>query len=307
MRSSAANRRRRKSRSSSNRARASSACSCDCPRPAFAARHDTARVPRRHVRSGALWPSAARGGGARRRSRCRRSGSFRPATRRIGRRLSHRRAIASRCSSSPCRNSPGSTIDAREMTRGGKSYTVRHADGACDARSPRRRSRCSSAPTRFADCPAWHRWRELFELAHLVVVPRPAIALDDLPEAAGAGMARTPRRRSAGLALADGGRDLSAAGHARSPFRRRRSAPRSPAAAPSTARIAGLLPAAVLAYIERKRLYSLLTECILTSCSKSPSPPSKTSRPATSGPRCPQAHQPVRHADHRRPPTRTGR
>jgi nicotinate-nucleotide adenylyltransferase len=47
------------------------------------------------------------------------------------------------------------SVDARELRRGGSSYTL---DTCADA---------------FAALPTWHRWRELFALAHFVVLSRP--------------------------------------------------------------------------------------------------------------------------------------
>ena len=68
-------------------------------------------------------------------------------------------------------------------TRGGKSYTV---DTLAELRAemPQTPLALLLGADAFRGLPSWHRWRELFELAHLVVVPRPGVALDaDLPDA----------------------------------------------------------------------------------------------------------------------------
>jgi len=64
------------------------------------------------------------------------------------------------------------TLDARELARPGRSYTV---DTLLELRAEQ-----ASRPLllllgadAFAGLPTWHRWRELFDLAHLVVLTRP--------------------------------------------------------------------------------------------------------------------------------------
>jgi len=149
---------------------------------------------------------------------------------------------------------PGLVLDTREIARGGKSYTV-------DTLAELRQENSAASlvllvgADAFRGLPAWHRWRELFDLAHLVVVPRPDVPLDDLPgplagewRARFTGDPRLLRSRIGGSIYlqpvtaqpvsSTAVRDALADGSA------------------ATARIAGLLPAAVLAYIESKRLYS---------------------------------------------------
>jgi len=100
--------------------------------------------------------------------------------------------------------------------------------------------------------PTWHRWEEIFSLAHLAVATRPGYALDDLPAAlaaelaarrpAGADFRRAPAGGigifplSAGTVSATEVRTLIAAG------------------APDE-QLATLLPTAVLDYIHAHRLY----------------------------------------------------
>ena len=75
-------------------------------------------------------------------------------------------------------NHPGLEVDAREIERTGRSFTVttleelRREDG-------RRALALVVGADAFLGLPTWHRWREIFGLAHLVVVARPGVAIDD--------------------------------------------------------------------------------------------------------------------------------
>ena len=153
------------------------------------------------------------------------------------------------------RDFPQLAIDTREIARGGKSYTV---DTLADFRAemPLRPLALVAGADVFRALPGWHRWRALFDLAHIVVVPRPGVATDaDLPPALAeewrarlTADARLLRSRLAGAIYVQpvsaqpisstAIRAALAAGDARS------------------VEIAGLLPAAVLAYIESHRLYT---------------------------------------------------
>jgi nicotinate-nucleotide adenylyltransferase len=67
---------------------------------------------------------------------------------------------------------PGLIADDRELRRGGKSYTVLTLEELRrdDSRRPLWLVLGADA---FRGLPAWHRWREIFTLAHIVVVARP--------------------------------------------------------------------------------------------------------------------------------------
>lgn len=81
------------------------------------------------------------------------------------------------------REFPGLVVDTREIDRGGRSYTV---DTLVDLRAemPRRPLSLLLGADAFRGLPAWHRWQDLFLLAHLIVVPRPGISLGSgLPDA----------------------------------------------------------------------------------------------------------------------------
>lgn len=76
---------------------------------------------------------------------------------------------------------PGFRLDLRELQRPGPSYTV-------DTLLEWRAERGPEAPLAwlvgadaFRGLASWHRWREMFELAHFVVAVRPGHDLDALP------------------------------------------------------------------------------------------------------------------------------
>ena len=67
---------------------------------------------------------------------------------------------------------PGFVADDREMRRSGMSYTV---DTLLDLRReyPERSLCLLLGMDAFLGVPHWHRWREIFDLAHVVVAHRP--------------------------------------------------------------------------------------------------------------------------------------
>lgn len=101
-------------------------------------------------------------------------------------------------------------LDTREIERGGPSYMV---DTLADLRreaGPSRPLVLLLGVDAFAGLPTWHRWRELFALAHLGVLTRPGAA-PALPAELEAEAA--PRRVAAAAALraAPAGRVLAIA------------------------------------------------------------------------------------------------
>ena len=72
---------------------------------------------------------------------------------------------------------PGLVVDDRELRREGKSYTV---DTLTTLRRefPERPLFLLLGADAFRGLPTWHRWRELFDLAHIVVVERPGVDLE---------------------------------------------------------------------------------------------------------------------------------
>ena len=80
---------------------------------------------------------------------------------------------------------PGLVADDREIRRGGRSYTI---DTLIEMRQE-----LPSASFYFvlgADAwnalPRWHRWQELLDYANLVIATRPGVTLTDIPELAAA-------------------------------------------------------------------------------------------------------------------------
>ena len=68
----------------------------------------------------------------------------------------------------------GLGIDTREVARGGKSYTVQTLE-SLRAEFPERPLAWIVGADAFLGLSSWHRWRELFYLAHLIVVGRPGV------------------------------------------------------------------------------------------------------------------------------------
>ena len=149
---------------------------------------------------------------------------------------------------------PGLVADRREIDRRGPSYTVPTLE-SLRSENPARPLALIVGADAFLGLPQWHRWRELFELAHIIVVARPGVTLD---------IARAPalaadwdRRRAEGaqaLAATPAGSIVvqPVTAHDVSATAIRRELARGSA---GLAAVRGLLPPAVLAYIERNQLY----------------------------------------------------
>lgn len=75
---------------------------------------------------------------------------------------------------------PGLNVDGRELNREGKSYTVVTLEELRSEDESRPLLLLLGADV-FRGLPAWHRWNDLFALAHLVVIDRPGTPLDALP------------------------------------------------------------------------------------------------------------------------------
>lgn len=73
---------------------------------------------------------------------------------------------------------PGLAVDRRELRRDGPSYSF---DTLCELRAefgPDVPIVWMIGADSLAELDTWHRWRELFDLAHLLVVERPGTAID---------------------------------------------------------------------------------------------------------------------------------
>jgi nicotinate-nucleotide adenylyltransferase len=149
---------------------------------------------------------------------------------------------------------PRLAIDTREIERGGKSYTV---DTLADLRreDPGRSLALIVGADAFHGFPQWHRWKSLFELAHIIVVPRPGV---DLTQAMPASLldewrirktddVRLLRDRFAGsIYVQQVVANPISSSAIRAALNGRKEKP---------VEIAGLLPPSVLAYIEARQLY----------------------------------------------------
>ncbi len=145
----------------------------------------------------------------------------------------------------------GLAVDAREIRRPGRSYTVLTLSEL--------RAENGDAPLAlilgadaFLDLPTWHRWQEVFPLAHIVVAARPGTAFDVLPAALAPEWARRHSEAPDALRTAPAGAIVRVA---ITPRPISASAIRAALARGDGAAVRGLLPPAVLAYIERNRLY----------------------------------------------------
>jgi nicotinate-nucleotide adenylyltransferase len=99
---------------------------------------------------------------------------------------------------------PRLSVDARELKRTGPSYTI---DTLIELRGESLQGHPIAlllGDDAFAGLPTWHRWRELFELAHVVVMTRPGHG-GELPRE----LADEVERRRAGVGAVAG----AAAGH----------------------------------------------------------------------------------------------
>ena len=148
----------------------------------------------------------------------------------------------------------GLEVDAREIHRRGRSYTV---DTLEELRKevPARPLALILGADAFLGLPRWHRWRELFDLAHVVVVARPGIAFDGaLSSDLAHEWSRRLHRDATILAVVPAGsivtQPITAHAIAASAIRAQLAR-----GAKGIAAVRGLLPAAVLAYIDRNQLY----------------------------------------------------
>lgn len=144
------------------------------------------------------------------------------------------------------RDEPGFVLDTRELDRGGISYMV-------DTLAALRAERIDAAlcllvgQDQFANFERWHRWTEILELCHFVVLNRPGVPVPDMPGWAQARVSANEEWRSlpAGklVFLTVQPQDISA-----TRIRERLAAGES---------VKGWLPRAVCEYIETNHLYGL--------------------------------------------------
>lgn len=143
---------------------------------------------------------------------------------------------------------PRLLIDDRETHRAGPSYMV---DTLQELRNifPRRPLLLLIGQDAANQLHSWHRWRRLFDLAHIVILTRPAAHIEYEPELA----------EQIGLRAVDDARDLSACGAGRilqldvEPVDVSATAIKRHIRSGKTPR--QMLPEPVLAYIRKNRLY----------------------------------------------------
>ena len=149
---------------------------------------------------------------------------------------------------------PGLAVDDRELKRRGKSYTVLTLE-ELRHENPRQPLLLLLGADAFRGLPAWHRWQEIFALAHIVLVARPGVTLaDDLPAPLEAELGKRLIRDPAVLISTPAGAIFE---QQVSPQPIAATAVRAQLARGTEGRnhVAALLPAAVLAYIDRHHLY----------------------------------------------------
>jgi nicotinate-nucleotide adenylyltransferase len=149
---------------------------------------------------------------------------------------------------------PGLRLDAREIARPGKSYTVITLE-ELRAEDPSRALALIVGADAFAGIPTWHRWTAIFDLAHVVVVTRPDSPLAALAEGSLAEhWQRRLQRDPAALETCSAGaifvqpippQPISATAIRRT----------LASGAPGVDAVRGMVPSAVLAYIDRNQLY----------------------------------------------------
>jgi nicotinate-nucleotide adenylyltransferase len=153
------------------------------------------------------------------------------------------------------REFPGLVVDTREIARGGKSYTV-DTLAALRKERPHTPLLLLLGMDQFRSLPTWHRWETILDLAHIVVAPRPGTtagagipdALADAWQARRTDDPQALRSRIAGSIYLQSVEPQPVSSTAiRSALARGER---------ESVGIAGLLPSAVLAYIQSNGLYT---------------------------------------------------
>ncbi|HVE51444.1 MAG TPA: nicotinate-nucleotide adenylyltransferase [Casimicrobiaceae bacterium] len=150
---------------------------------------------------------------------------------------------------------PVLAIDARELSRTGKSYTIETLE-ELRAEMPTRAIVLVMGVDTFAALPSWHRWMELVDFAHIAVVTRPGASLDDVLRGPLVQLWQNRQSESrVQLETSPAGAIFRVAvtPYAISATALRRALARGRA---GIEEVRGLLPAAVLSYIETHHLYA---------------------------------------------------
>lgn len=146
---------------------------------------------------------------------------------------------------------PDFVVDRRELNRDGPSWTVATLEDLRSELGPDQPLAWLVGADAFRGLPAWHRWRELPGLAHVIVAVRPGHGLEPLPPELALACADRWTTSPGDLAAAPAGRVFAL------------DMPPHPASATELRcrLLAGLdpgdwLPAGVAAFIARHRLYT---------------------------------------------------
>lgn len=155
---------------------------------------------------------------------------------------------------------PRFSVDAAEVESGEASYTVPTLERLRAEFGPRRPLVLLLGADAYAGLPTWHRWRELFSLAHIAVTHRPGHALAGLPPVLAAEHEHRLMSTPAMLAQTPAGGIVT---FAMTPLDVSATQIRTALAAAGltarTARVSHLLPQAVIDYIDDKHLYQNTT------------------------------------------------
>ncbi|MCC7327058.1 MAG: nicotinate-nucleotide adenylyltransferase [Burkholderiales bacterium] len=150
---------------------------------------------------------------------------------------------------------PGLVVDERELRRGGKSYTVTTLEELRGEDALRPLLLLVGADA-FRGLPSWHRWQELFALAHLVVVARPGVALDEALPAPLAVERKARLTRDPAILLSTPAGAIYEQAISPQPISASMIRAQLERRNDGHAAVSALLPPAVLAYIDRHHLYS---------------------------------------------------
>jgi nicotinate-nucleotide adenylyltransferase len=149
---------------------------------------------------------------------------------------------------------PGLVVDDRELRRAGKSYTVVTLE-ELRGEFPGSPILVLLGADAFRGLPAWHRWRELFGLAHFVVVERPGVSLETGLPAPLLAIWRDRRVDDPGVLISRPAGSIFVQPIAPVDVSATLIRDRVAHEGVAGAKWRGLLPPAVLAYIERHHLY----------------------------------------------------
>lgn len=147
---------------------------------------------------------------------------------------------------------PSLAVDDRELQRTGKSFTIDTLE-SLRQELPQRPLALIVGVDAFAGFPSWHRWTAIFDTAHVVVTTRPGTSIDDALDGSLADQWR--KRHTVDRTALETPRGGAIFWVELPPQPISATAIRAALAAGDYAQIRGLLPAAVLTYIQRHQLY----------------------------------------------------